>query len=120
FLRNLDEADLERLAPDQMQSVMEAFAPKEEMRIFGRGVRRRLAPMLKDPARLRMAYSLLFSMPGSPLICYGDEIGMGEDLSQAGRNAVRSPMQWSQGRNGGFSQAPKARLTQPVIERGPF
>jgi maltose alpha-D-glucosyltransferase/alpha-amylase len=120
FLRNLDEADLERLTPEQMDSVLSEFAPQEDMRIFGRGIRRRLAPMLDDPARLRMAYSLLFSMPGAPLICYGDEIGMGEDLSQQGRNAVRTPMQWTKGRNGGFSAAPKAQLSQPVVEQGPF
>nr|CAD6437826.1 alpha-amylase [Rhizobium sp. Q54] len=120
FLRNLDEADLERLTPEHMQVVLNEFAPEQDMRIFGRGIRRRLAPMLGDPARLRMAYSLLFSMPGAPLICYGDEIGMGEDLSQSGRNSVRMPMQWTKGRNGGFSAASKARLSQPVIEQGSF
>jgi len=120
FLRNLDEADLERLTPEHMQIVLKEFAPEEDMRIFGRGIRRRMAPMLGDPARLRMAYSLLFSMPGAPLICYGDEIGMGDDLSQNGRASVRTPMQWTKGRNGGFSNAAKARLSQPVVEQGPF
>lgn len=120
FLRNLDEADLERLDEDELQRVFEAFAPEEGMRIFGRGIRRRLAPMLGDPRRLRMAFSLLFSMPGSPLIVYGDEIGMGDDLSQQGRNAVRSPMQWSAEKNGGFSKAPKSKLAQAMVEEGDF
>ncbi len=120
FLRNLDEADLERLEEGERNAVMNAFAPREEMRIFGRGIRRRLAPMLGDPARIKMAYSLLFAMPGAPVVCYGDEIGMGEDLEAKGRNAVRTPMQWRNGRNGGFSKGPKARLVQPMVEDGPF
>ena len=116
FLRNLDEADLERLDPEAYRETLAAFAPDEDMRIFGRGIRRRLAPMLGgDGPRLRMAFSLLFALPGAPLICYGDEIGMGEDLSQNGRNAVRSPMQWTGGRNGGFSTAAKSSLIQPVV-----
>ncbi|MGN7871360.1 alpha-amylase family protein [Paracoccus sp. 22332] len=116
FLRNLDEADLERLDPGAYDETVAALGPDEDMRIFGRGLRRRLAPMLGgDGLRLRMSLSLLFAMPGAPLICYGDEIGMGEDLSQPGRNAVRNPMQWSKGRNGGFSTAAKSRLTQPVV-----
>ena len=116
FLRNLDEADLERLDQEAYAKTVDALGPEEDMRIFGRGLRRRLAPMLGgDPDRIRMAWSLLFAMPGAPLICYGDEIGMGEDLSQKGRNAVRSPMQWTKGRNGGFSPAPKAKLVQPMV-----
>ena len=121
FLRNLDEADLERLAPDEMKTVLDEFAPKEEMRIYGRGIRRRIAPMLGgDVRRLKLAYSLLFSLPGAPMIPYGDEIGMGEDLSRKARNAVRIPMQWTGGRNGGFSKAAKQRLAQPMVEDGPF
>ena len=121
FLRNLDEADLERLTPEELQSVLRAFAPQKNMQIFGRGIRRRLAPMLGgDVKRLKLAYSLLFSLPGAPLICYGDEIGMGEDLTLEGRNSVRTPMQWSDARNGGFSKAPKGRLTQPMIEDSRF
>jgi maltose alpha-D-glucosyltransferase/alpha-amylase len=121
FLRNLDEADLERLEPDQMASVLSAFAPDEDMRIYGRGIRRRLAPMLGgDLARLKLAYSLLFSLPGAPMLCYGDEIGLGDDLTRKGRNAVRVPMQWTSGRHGGFSKAKKAALAQDPIADGPF
>ena len=99
FLRNLDEADLERLDPEAYARTVDALGPEEDMRVFGRGLRRRLAPMLDGaPDRIRMAWSLLLPCPGAPLICYGDEIGMGEDLSQKGRNAVRSPMQWTKGR----------------------
>jgi maltose alpha-D-glucosyltransferase / alpha-amylase len=121
FLRNLDEADLERLDQDELQRVFQAFAPDEKMRIYGRGIRRRLAPMLDgDLRRIKMAYSLLFSMPGSPVVVYGDELGMGEDLEQHGRNAVRSPMQWSAGKNGGFSTSPASKLVQPMVDDGQY
>jgi maltose alpha-D-glucosyltransferase / alpha-amylase len=80
-LRNFDELDLERLDDEEREAVYRAFAPEQTMRIFGRGIRRRLAPMLGEARRYRMAYSLLFSLPGTPLFMYGDEIGMGEDLS---------------------------------------
>ncbi len=121
FIRNLDELDLERLNETQREEVFRAFAPKEEMRIFGRGVRRRFAPMLRgDQARLRLAYSLLFSIPGSPVIVYGDEIGMGDDLDRPGRAAVRTAMQWSSAANAGFSTAESSQLAAPVIARGKF
>lgn len=121
FLRNLDELDLERLTDDERQAVFERFAPEETMKIFGRGIRRRLAPMLEgNRRRMEMAFSLLFSLPGTPVFVYGDEIGMGEDLTQEGRDAVRAPMQWSDEKNAGFSSAAKSRLVQPVIDEGPF
>lgn len=121
FLRNLDELDLERLPDEDQKEVIEQFAPDDEMRIYGRGIRRRLAPMLEgNPRRLKMAFSLLFSLPGAPVIVYGDEIGMGEDLSQPGRDAVRAPMQWSPEKNAGFSSAREEELLQPVIRDGPF
>ena len=88
-----DEAKLERMDPDAFRDTMDALGPDDAMRIFGRGLRRLAAMLGGDGPRLRLAFSLLFAMPGAPLICYGDEIGMGEDLSQKGRNAVRSPMQ---------------------------
>jgi maltose alpha-D-glucosyltransferase/alpha-amylase len=121
FLRNLDEVDLERLSEEEREEVYAAFAPEEEMRIFGRGIRRRLAPMLGgDRGRIELAYSLLFTLPGTPVLVYGDEIGLGEDLSRDGRSAVRVPMQWASKRNGGFSSAKKADLVQPVEKDGPF
>jgi maltose alpha-D-glucosyltransferase/alpha-amylase len=120
FLRNLDELDLERLSDEERDMVYQAFAPDGAMRIFGRGIRRRLAPMLGDRRRLELAFSLLFSLPGTPLLVYGDEFGMGEDLSLEGRGAVRTPMQWSRDRHAGFSPAPRESLPAPVIADGPF
>ena len=76
------------------------------MQLFGRGLRRRLPTMLGgDQARIRMVYSLMFSLPGAPVLFYGEEIGMAENLAIAGRQSVRSPMQWSDEENGGFSTA---------------
>ncbi|HET7275520.1 MAG TPA: alpha-amylase family protein [Longimicrobiaceae bacterium] len=121
FLRNLDEADLERLTPEERDEVFSAFAPDENMRIYGRGIRRRLAPMFDgDQRRLKLAFSLLFALPGSPMIVYGDEIGMGEDLARKGRNAVRTTMQWSDEPNGGFSDVPAGSLGDAVISAGDF
>lgn len=121
FLRNHDELDLERLTPDDRQKVLDTFAPEETMQIYGRGSRRRLAPMLGgDLARLRLAHSLLLSLPGTPVMYYGDEIGMGDDLSQRERESVRTPMQWSHRENGGFSRAPKDQLVKSPIDAGPF
>lgn len=120
FLRNLDELDLERLSEEEREAVYRAFAPTPEMRIFGRGIRRRLAPMMGDRARLELAMSLLFSLPGTPVIVYGDEIGMGDELQVEGRDTVRTPMQWSSARNGGFSNAPKQALYRPVVSDARF
>ena len=120
FLRNLDELDLERLSDHERDEVFRAFAPEPDMIIFGRGIRRRLAPMLATRPRLEMALSLLCSMPGAPLLIYGDEIGMGDNLALQGRNAVRTPMQWSAGLHGGFSTAPADSLPLPPIKGGAF
>jgi maltose alpha-D-glucosyltransferase/alpha-amylase len=121
FLRNLDEVDLERLTEAERESVYRVFAPKKGMRIYDRGIRRRLAPMLGgDPARLRLAFSLLLSLPGAPMLVYGDEIGMGEDLSLPERQSVRTAMQWSADENAGFSAADPDRVEPAVLRRGPF
>ena len=119
FVRNHDELTLDKLTERQRSEVFAAFGPEPEMQIYGRGLRRRLPPMLDgDPRRLRMAYSLLFSLPGTPVLFYGEEIGMGEELAADGRNAVRTPMQWTAGRNGGFSDARPSRLAAPVVAGG--
>jgi trehalose synthase len=117
FVRNHDELILDQLTDDERQEVFDAFGPDPDMQLFGRGIRRRLPTMLAgDPHRIRMVYSLLFSLPGTPVLFYGEEIGMGENLNIDGRLSVRSPMQWVDGRNGGFSQAQPSRLTRPVTE----
>jgi maltose alpha-D-glucosyltransferase/alpha-amylase len=121
FLRNHDELDLSRLTDEQRRDVFRAFARKPEMQLYGRGVRRRLAPMLRgDRRRMELAYALQFSMPGTPVIRYGEEIGMGENLALAGREAIRTPMQWDDGPNAGFSTADPGNLVRPVNTRGPF
>jgi maltose alpha-D-glucosyltransferase/alpha-amylase len=121
FLRNHDELDLGRLTQDERQEVFAAFGPEPAMQLYHRGIRRRLAPMLGgDQRRLEMAHSLMFALPGTPVIWYGEEIGMGDDLSQDERNSVRAPMQWSDKPNAGFSTAPADKLVRPVISDGPF
>jgi maltose alpha-D-glucosyltransferase/alpha-amylase len=121
FLRNHDEVDLSQLPEDERNEVLAVFGPDQDHQLYGRGIRRRLAPMLDgDQRRLRMAYSLQFTMPGTPVLRYGDEIAMGEDLSLAERDSIRTPMQWSGTRNGGFSQAPAEQLIRPVVGSGPF
>jgi glycosidase len=119
FVRNHDELTLDKLSDDERAEVFAAFGPEETMQVYGRGLRRRLPPMLDgDPRRIRMVYSLLFSLPGTPVLFYGEEIGMGEDLDAEGRLAVRTPMQWTAGRNGGFSDASPRKLPGPVVSGG--
>jgi maltose alpha-D-glucosyltransferase/alpha-amylase len=121
FLRNLDEVDLERISESEREEVYRAFAPEEDMRVYDRGIRRRLAPMLRgDPRRLKMAFSLLLSLPGSPMIVYGDEIGMGDDLSLPERESVRLPMQWTSGSRGGFSTSPHHSDINAPVAGGDF
>jgi len=115
FTRSHDELDLGRLTDHQRQIVFDAFGPRAEMRLYGRGIRRRLAPMLNnDRRRLELAYSLMFTLPGTPVMRYGDEIGMGDDLSLPERYGARTPMQWSSEPNGGFSTA--RRIIRKVID----
>ncbi|EOV9703320.1 alpha-amylase family protein [Cronobacter dublinensis] len=121
WLRNHDELDLEDLAPEDYDFVMEKYAPDPDMRIYGRGIRRRLAPMLNgDERQQAMAHALLFSLPGTPVVRYGAEIGMGDLLSQPEREAVRTPMQWHAGPGAGFSACDPARFVEPLITDGPF
>jgi maltose alpha-D-glucosyltransferase/alpha-amylase len=119
FLRNHDELDLGRLTPEQRQTVFAAFGPQPSMQLYDRGIRRRLAAMLDgDRQRLELAYSLMFTLPGTPVLRYGDELGMGDDLSLPERNCARTPMQWSTEPHGGFTKSDKPLL--PVISGGPF
>lgn len=121
FLRNHDEVDLSRLTKTEQRDVFAAFGPTPEMQAYERGIRRRLTPMLgNDRRRLELAFSLLFSMPGTPMFMWGDEIGMGDDLSLEEREAVRTPMQWSDEANAGFSTASAEKLFRPVIEEREF
>ncbi|HSU35887.1 MAG TPA: alpha-amylase family protein [Propionibacteriaceae bacterium] len=120
FVRNHDELTLDKLSEAERQEVFAAFGPEPEMQVYGRGLIRRLPPMLGgDPRRIRMVYSLLFSLPGTPVLFYGEEIGMGENLEAGDRLAVRTPMQWSTEKNGGFSNATPSRLSGQLPE-GPY
>jgi len=119
FLRNHDELDLGRLTDTQRQRVFAEFGPGKEMQLYGRGIRRRFAPMMQgDRRRMEMAYSLMMTLPGTPVIRYGDEIGMGDDLTLAERNCARTPMQWSEDPQGGFTESRRPVL--PVISEGPY
>jgi maltose alpha-D-glucosyltransferase/alpha-amylase len=115
FLRNADELNLVWLTQEERDEAMRILAPDPRTQIFGRGIRRRLAPMLSNnKAQLHMVYSLLFSLPGAPMVFYGEEIGMGDDLSMEGRNSVRCVMQWDNTENGGFSAADRSKLIANV------
>ncbi|WP_409191417.1 alpha-amylase family protein [Bradyrhizobium sp. RDM4] len=119
FLRNHDELDLGRLTEAQRDRVFKCFGPDKDMQLYNRGIRRRLAPMLGgDRRRLELAYSLMCTLPGTPVIRYGDEIAMGDDLSLPERNCARTPMQWSTEPNGGFTISDTPAL--PVISEGPY
>ncbi|MET7469804.1 alpha-amylase family protein [Micromonospora sp. NPDC005686] len=121
FLRNHDEIDLSRLTADQRNDVLAKFGPDENMQLYGRGIRRRLAPMLgNDRRHIELAYSLQFSLRGTPVLRYGEEIGMGENLALDGRDAIRTPMQWSYADNAGFSTAEPEKLIRPVIDKGEY
>jgi maltose alpha-D-glucosyltransferase / alpha-amylase len=119
FLRNHDELDLGRLEEKQRKTVFAAFGPDPDMQLYQRGIRRRLAPMLQgDRRRLELAYSLMLTLPGTPVIRYGDEIGMGDNLQLPERNCARTPMQWSTEPNAGFTKSTKPVL--PVIDKGAY
>ena len=115
FLRNHDELTLEMVTHEERDYMYREYAIDARMRL-NLGIRRRLAPMMEDDLnRVRLLYSLLFSLPGTPVLYYGDEIGMGENIFLGDRNGVRTPMQWSGDRNAGFSRADPQRLYLPVI-----
>jgi trehalose synthase len=118
FVRNHDELTLDKLSEAERGEVFAAFGPDPSMQLFGRGLRRRLPPMVDgDADRMRLAYSLLFSLPGTPVLFYGEEIGMAENLDIPGRMSVRAPMQWAGNRrNGGFSDARPSALRRPVVD----
>ncbi len=119
FLRNHDELDLGRLTVGQREKVFAEFGPEKSMQLYQRGIRRRLAPMLHgDRRRLELAYSLMMTLPGTPVLRYGDEIGMGDDLRLPERNCARTPMQWSAEPNGGFTA--NAKPISPVITEGAY
>jgi maltose alpha-D-glucosyltransferase/alpha-amylase len=115
FLRSHDECDLGRLTAEQRAAVFAACGPKKNMQLYDRGIRRRFAPMLNgDRRRIELALSLLFSLPGTPMMQYGDEIGMWDDLSLPERECARTAMQWSNSHYGGFSTARKPVV--PIVD----
>src|SRR5688500_17213570 len=115
FLRNHDELTLEMVTDEERDYMYSQYAADPEMRL-NVGIRRRLAPLMENSRpRIELMNSLLLSMPGTPIVYYGDEIGMGDNVYLGDRNGVRTPMQWSSDRNAGFSRADPARLYAPVI-----
>ncbi len=118
FLRNHDEIDLGRLSKSEREEVYKRMGPDKNMQLYDRGIRRRLAPMLNNAAMEKMAYSLLLSLPSTPVIRYGEEIGMGDNLALNERESIRTPMQWDSSANAGFSTA--AVTVKPVIDTGKF
>ncbi|HYE56907.1 MAG TPA: maltose alpha-D-glucosyltransferase [Rhodothermales bacterium] len=120
FLRNHDELTLEMVTDEERDYLYNAYAADSRFRI-NVGIRRRLAPLLGgDRRRIELLNALLLSLRGSPILYYGDEIGMGDDPFLGDRNGVRTPMQWSPDKNGGFSRASAHRLFLPAIDRGPY
>jgi maltose alpha-D-glucosyltransferase/alpha-amylase len=119
FLRNHDELDLGRLTETERRTVFSKFGPRPEDQLYKRGIRRRLAPMLGgDRRKLELAYSLMFTMPGTPVLRYGDELGMGDNLDLPERTSCRTPMQWSKEPQAGFTKSDKPVV--PVIAEGPY
>ena len=115
FLRNHDELTLEMVTDEERDYMYRMYAHDKSMRI-NLGIRRRLAPLLEnDRRKIELMLGLLFSLPGTPILYYGDEIGMGDNIYQGDRNGVRTPMQWSADKNAGFSRANPQQLYLPVI-----
>lgn len=114
FLRNHDELTLEMVTEEERDQMYRAYAADPTARL-NLGIRRRLAPLLRSRRKLELANALLFSLPGSPVLYYGDELGMGDNIYLGDRDGVRTPMQWSSDRNAGFSRAHPHRLFAPVV-----
>ena len=115
FLRNHDELTLEMVTADERDYMYLAYSADPRMKI-NVGIRRRLAPLMEnDRRRIELLNSLLLSFPGTPIIYYGDEIGMGDNIYLGDRDGVRTPMQWSPDRNAGFTKADPARVYSPII-----
>ncbi len=120
FLRNHDELTLEMVTEEERQWMWNEYAPDPRMRL-NLGIRRRLAPLLdNDHRKIMLANALLYSLPGAPIIYYGDEIGMGDNIWLPDRNGVRTPMQWDASPNAGFSSAPPESLYTPVISEDEY
>jgi maltose alpha-D-glucosyltransferase/alpha-amylase len=120
FLRNHDELTLEMVTDEERDYMHREYALDPRMRING-GIRRRLAPLLDNGRRqIELMNALLMSLPGTPVIYYGDEIGMGDNVYLGDRNGVRTPMQWTGDRNAGFSEADSAALVSPLIVDAPY
>ncbi|MFD5270909.1 alpha-amylase family protein [Streptomyces sp. NPDC058335] len=117
FVRNHDELTLDKLSDDERSEVFATFGPDKDMQLYDRGLRRRLPPMVDgDRRRIELAYSLLFTLPGTPVLFYGEELGMGENLAAEGRQAVRTPMQWTPEKGAGFSTAEPDTFPNPLVD----
>jgi maltose alpha-D-glucosyltransferase/alpha-amylase len=115
FLRNHDELTLEMVTLEEREFMWEYYSPDPRQRI-NLGIRRRLAPLMgNDRRKIELMESMLFTLPGTPVVYYGDEIGMGDNIQLFDRNGVRTPMQWDDSHNGGFSTAPTEILYAPPI-----
>lgn len=122
FIKNHDEMSLDKLSEAEQNEILTQFQQdKEQVWIYDRGIRRRFPPLVaNDPRRIRLAYSLMFTLPGTAVLYYGEEIGMGDNLALEERSSLRTPMQWSEEPNGGFSTAPPDKLIRPVINEGEY
>ena len=120
FLRNHDELTVEMVTEEEREFLWDFYAPEPRMRL-NLGIRRRLAPLMDgNPNKIELLYAILFSLPGAPIIYFGDEIGMGDNIWLNDRDGVRTPMQWSAGKNAGFSEREDGLLFLPVIDQGDY
>jgi len=120
FLHNADEIDLQQLTEEERREAFAYFAPEPEMLIYGRGIRRGWAPMMEPTQRVRLTISLLYALPGVPLLLAGQELGVGDDLTVEGRGAARTTMQWDDTAWGGFTTAAESPLTLPAQAGGAY